>query len=388
MEGIFSREARHPAYALLRNIMIRTKGAASIQECILDCSNHGLVVDRSMIASARNQYKRMANAASMAGEPMPVPVPVPVPVMPVPVVPVPVVEEIPALPIPKIEGEWFSEYVPNVDNTYKIDLKTKKLFDTVEKLSIYHFKKNKHSLKVRMVGAAGCGKTSGAIQFAAIYRRPAFVIDCPTLREPLDLFGTRNVEDMKTIFSESLFLKAISVPRAVIVFDEMNRIPSNVLNIAMPLLDYRGEMYLDLAKRNIKVGAGVTMFASMNEGREYTGTEEVDEAIKNRFSTIVECTYLNPEDEANLLVERYGIDANKAIALAEVARINRDKYLAGEVYSKSISTRLLENAAEMLQAGGDSTLLNTIGNHFPEDGTGCSERKSIMDLFKGKGFKV
>jgi MoxR-like ATPase len=58
---------------------------------------------------------------------------------------------------------------------------------------------------------------------------------------------------MKTIFSESLFLKAISVPRAVIIFDEMNRIPSNVLNIAMPLLDYRGEMYLDLAKRNIKV---------------------------------------------------------------------------------------------------------------------------------------
>lgn len=383
MEGIFSREARHPAYALLRNIMIRTKGTASISECILDCSNHGLVVDRSMIASARNQYKRMANAASMAGEPMPVPMPV---LIPVPVVEA--VEEIPALPIPKIEGEWFSEYVPSVDNTYKTDSKTKRLFDTVEKLSIYHFKKNKHSLKVRMVGAAGCGKTSGAIQFAAIFCRPAFVIDCPTLREPLDLFGTRNVEDMKTIFTESLFLKAISVPRAVIIFDEMNRIPSNVLNIAMPLLDYRGEMYLDLAKRKIKVGAGVTMFASMNEGREYTGTEEVDEAIKSRFSTIVECTYLNPEDEANLLVERYGIDANKAISLSEVARINRDKYLAGEVYSKAISTRLLENAAEMLQAGGDSTLLNTIGNHFAEDGTGCSERKSIMDLFKGKGFKV
>jgi len=167
----------------------------------------------------------------------------------------------------------------------------------------------------------------------------------------------------------------------------MNRIPQNVMNIAMPLLDFRGEMWLDLANKNIKVGAGVTMFASLNEGREYTGTEEVCEAIKNRFSTIVECAYLNPKEESNMLVARYGLDHAKALALCEIAKINRDKYMAGEIYTKAISTRLLENAAEMLE-GGDFTLRSTIANHFPDDGTGNSERKCILDLLKGKGFKI
>lgn len=395
--AVFSREARSPEYMALRNIMIRTNGTIKIPDALRECEALGLKVDKQAVASARCQYRKFAAAALAAGETI---VP-PTPVMPTPVSSDKIEEEdiedefgeVFSESIESIsdshdeESDWWTDYIPAIDKTYSLPEKTKMVFNVVERLSKKHFAKGIHSSRVRMTGAAGCGKTSAAIQFAALNKRPCFVVDCPTLREPLDLFGTRNVEDMKTIFSESLFMKAVSVPRAVIIFDEMNRIPASVLNIAMPLLDFRGEMWLDLARKNIKVGAGVTMFASLNEGREYTGTEEVDEAIKNRFSTIVECTYLNPKEEANVLSERYGLDNSKALALCEVAKINRDKAMVGEVYTKTISTRLLENAAEMLE-GGDFTLLNTIANHFPDDGTGNSERKCILDLLKGKGFKI
>ena len=386
--AIFSREARSPEYVVLRDIMVRTNGTISIADALNECEKLGLKVDRQAIASARCQYKKFAASAAAAGETIVTPV-TPTPTIKTPVVSIEPTSTI-ETSIETIEPkptDWWGDYIPKIDKTYNLPEKTKMIFNVVENLSKKHFSKGIHSSRVRMTGAAGCGKTSAAIQFAALNKRPCFVVDCPTLREPLDLFGTRNVEDMKTIFSESLFMKAVSVPRAVIVFDEMNRIPANVLNIAMPLLDFRGEMWLDLAAKNVKVGAGVTMFASLNEGREYTGTEEVDEAIKNRFSTIVECVYLNPREEANLLFERYGLDISKALGLCEVAKVNRDKYMAGEIYTKAISTRLLENAAEMLE-GGDFTLLNTIGNHFPDDGTGNSERKCILDLLKGKGFKI
>lgn len=383
--AIFSREARSPEYMALRDMMIRTNGSISIPDALRECEASGLKVDRQAIASARCQYKKFAASAIAAGET----IPTPSTIIETPVVSItpPTPIETPVVSIEPKSTDWWSDYIPVIDKTYQLPEKTKMVFNVVERLSKKHFAKGIHSSRVRMTGAAGCGKTSAAIQFAALNKRPCFVVDCPTLREPLDLFGTRNVEDMKTIFSESLFMKAVSVPRAVIIFDEMNRIPASVLNIAMPLLDFRGEMWLDLARKNIKVGAGVTMFASLNEGREYTGTEEVDEAIKNRFSTIVECTYLNPKEEANVLSERYGLDNSKALALCEVAKINRDKAMVGEVYTKTISTRLLENAAEMLE-GGDFTLLNTIANHFPDDGTGNSERKCILDLLKGKGFKI
>jgi hypothetical protein len=82
--AIFSREARSPVYNVLRSIMVASHGTISISNAIEECARHGLIADRSMIASARNQYKRMAHAASAIGATIPA---IPIPTFPVPIAP-------------------------------------------------------------------------------------------------------------------------------------------------------------------------------------------------------------------------------------------------------------------------------------------------------------
>ena len=385
----FSREARNPAYAFLRDLMVQSNGTISIEDCLEKAKLNNFIVDRSHIASARCQFKKYARAASAAGEtiqPIAAPAPIAAPIA----APAPAPAPAP-IALPASSGEWWEKFIPTVDPTFKFDHINEKVFNTIENLSLRHYSAGKHSVRGRLVGPAGCGKTTAAIQFAARYKRPCFVIDCPTLREPLDLFGTRNVEDMKTVFTESLFVRAIETPRAVVIMDELNRVHPAVMNSALPLWDFRGELNLDLAKRTIKVANGVTFFASVNEGREFVGVEEVDRAVKDRFGIVLPFTYLSVDEEANLLVQRYAIDKNIARNLCEVAKVNRDKYTAGNTYTYAISTRLLEGAAECLSVNSvddHTSLWSTIINHFPNDGTADSEQKSIVALLKGKGFKV
>lgn len=374
----FAREARTETYSFLRQLMSKSDGKIGIDEAILECDRVGIAADRSHIASARNQYKRMKAAAMAAGE-----------AMPIPPATTPVVEE-KELDTPEVArtGEWWESYIPDVDPTFTFTIANKAVFDTAEKISLMATAQGKPADRIRLVGPAGCGKTTAAIQFAAKYKRPCFIIDCPTLREPLDLFGTRNVEKMETVFTESQFVKAIETPRAVVVMDELNRVHPVVMNTALPLWDARGELYLDLAKRTIKVAKGVTFFASCNEGREFTGIEEVDRAVKDRFSVIAPFTYLSVPEETELLVKRYSIGRELARKLCEVAEVNRSKYTSGNTFTQAISTRVLEKAAEYLVVGGEMTLWGTMINHFPCDGSPSSEKNTIIQLLKGKGFKV
>lgn len=280
-----------------------------------------------------------------------------------------------------------STLVPKKDRNFVLSLKEKNLFKSLESLSIKDYRQGKPSAKIRLVGPAGCGKTSMASQFAAIFKRPLFVIDCQTLREPLSLFGNRTVdkEGIKWVFSQ--FVKAIRTPRSVVLMDEANRVAPNSLNTALPLLDHRGKMFFDEAGEEIKVAAGVTFFATLNEGSQYTGTEAIDAALKERFGYILNVDYLTPKKEEKMLVKKFGIPSDVSQKLVRVANVVREKQANG-IFVNSLSTRVLETAAELWNVGKDKTLNYSIANQFPDDKTGDSERNLVIDLLKGVGFKL
>jgi hypothetical protein len=60
--------------------------------------------------------------------------------------------------------------------------------------------------------------------------------------------------------------------------------------------------------------------------------------------------------------------------------------MASEVYTKSISTRLLENAAKKLAKIGACSLEYSLISHFVDDGSKDSERAKIRELLKGSGL--
>ena len=393
MSGIFSRDARSQVYSILRSIMQRTDGTASINDCILECDKHGVEVDRSQIASARNQYKRMKAAAMAAGEKLPA--------IPTPVIPEQI-EEPEEQILESIES--MSDYseieeaeekacrdhanVPAVNPHYVFSAEQLAFLEAIEKLSLEDFKKGLPSSRNQLVGAAGCGKTTLAIQFAAKYKRPCFIIDCQTLREALSLFGNKTVtkDGIKWVFSK--FVEAVRTPRAVIVMDEVNRVAPMSMNTSLPLLDDRRSLWFDEAGEEIKVANGVNFFSTQNLGAEFTGTESLDSALDDRFEYVIPVDYISPDDEAKLLVNTVGIPSKVANDLAMVAKVVRDKYKSGTVYTKTISTRILCKAAKLYKIGGDLMLKNSLIYRFPCDGTTDSERNTLTMLLRGKGFKV
>ena len=176
---------------------------------------------------------------------------------------------------------------------------------------------------IMMTGPAGCGKTMAAKSVVNSLDRPDYYFNLGATQDPRGtLIGNTHFESKKgTYFSESLFVKAIQTPNAVILLDELSRAHPDAWNILMTVLDY-GQRYLRLDESDdqatINVADGVTFIATANIGNEYTSTRVMDKALMDRF-TIVEMDVLTEEDENSLLT--YMFPNVEAAVLANVAKI-------------------------------------------------------------------
>ena len=154
---------------------------------------------------------------------------------------------------------------------------------------------------IMMTGPAGCGKTMAAKALVNSLDRPDFYFNLGATQDPrATLVGNVHFEKSSgTYFSESVFVKAIQTPNAVVLLDELSRAHPDAWNILMTVLDY-GQRYLRLDEQDgqatVKVADGVTFVATANIGNEYTSTRVMDKALMDRF-TIVEMDVLNEEEE-------------------------------------------------------------------------------------------
>lgn len=275
-----------------------------------------------------------------------------------------------------------AQMVPDVDDNFVFTDNNKDIINLVQQHSKVGI------VNIRLVGPAGCGKTSFAINYAARRKSPALVMDCANVREPRDWFGYRTFDPATKdiVWHESMFVRMVETPGAVIVLDELNRVSPMVTNTLIPLLDHRKVTYLEEAGRNIRIAEGVTFWAAVNEGNQFTGTMTMDAAMKNRFSYVVECNFLDAKTECHVLRSKTGLDVDSCRKLVEVANQVRTKAMMDSVdsFSEPISTRMLEAAALAMSMGGPKTLSYTLLNHYSNAGGAASERESLRKLLVGK----
>ena len=98
---------------------------------------------------------------------------------------------------------------------------------------------------ILMTGPAGCGKTMAAKSLVNALDRPDFYFNMGSTQDPrATLIGNVHFDKGKgTYFSESLFVKAIQTPNAVILLDELSRAHPDAWNILMTVLE-QGRRYL------------------------------------------------------------------------------------------------------------------------------------------------
>lgn len=285
-------------------------------------------------------------------------------------------------PVSYTYDSYIADMIPDIDDKFVFTDKDKDVISLIQKHSKVGV------VNIRLVGPAGCGKTSFAINYAANRRSPALVMDCANVREPRDWFGYRTFDPATKdiVWHESMFVRLVETPGAVIVLDELNRVSPMVTNTLIPLLDHRKKTYLEEAGRSIKVAEGVTFWASINEGNQFTGTIAMDAAMKNRFDYVVECNFLDAKTECQVLNSKTGLDNDSCLKLVEIANQVRTKSMMDSVdsFSEPISTRMLEAAALGMRIGDPKTLTFTLLNHYSNSGGASSERESLRKLLVGK----
>ena len=241
---------------------------------------------------------------------------------------------------------------------------------------------------ILMTGPAGCGKTMAAKSLVNSLDRPDFYFNLGATQDPrATLIGNVHFDKKKgTYFSESLFVKAIQTPNAVILLDELSRAHPDAWNILMTVLD-SGQRYLRLDESNgqetIDVADGVTFVATANIGNEYTSTRVMDKALMDRF-IIVEMDVLTDEEEFGLLQYMFPhVDNGLLQAVSEISHMTRQESRsdAGKL-TTGISTRTSVEVAGLLFDGFglDEAAEVTIYPQYSDDGGTDSERTFIKQL--------
>jgi len=249
---------------------------------------------------------------------------------------------------------------------------------------------------IMMTGAAGCGKTMAAKALVNALDKPDFYFNLGATQDPRGtLIGNTHFEDGKgTYFSESLFVKAISTPNAVILLDELSRAHPDAWNILMTVLDY-GQRYLRLDEKDgqstIKVAENVTFIATANIGNEYTSTRQLDKALMDRF-TIVEMDLLNESEESELLNYMFpNVDSTVLGNVAKIASLTRSESSSDTARIPSgISTRTTVELCGLLYDGFSLEEAAEVSIYPQYDNTGGvdSERtfvKQIVQKFVSDG---
>ncbi len=241
---------------------------------------------------------------------------------------------------------------------------------------------------ILMTGPSGCGKTLAAKSLVNSLDRPDFYFNLGATQDPRStLIGNVHFDKKKgTYFSESLFVKAIQTPNAVILLDELSRAHPDAWNILMTVLD-EGQRYMRLDEEDgqatINVAEGVTFIATANIGNEYTSTRVMDKALMDRF-IIVEMDVLEEEEEYGLLSYMFphvNDDLLKAAASIAYGSRAEAKSENGR-FTNGISTRTSVELAGLLFDGFglNEAAEVTIYPQYSEDGGVESERTYIKQL--------
>ena len=249
---------------------------------------------------------------------------------------------------------------------------------------------------IMMTGQAGCGKTLAAKSIINALDRPEFYFNLGATQDPRStLIGNVHYNKEKgTYFSESLFVKAIQTPNAIILLDELTRAHPDAWNILMTVLDY-GQRYLRLdeadGQATVKVADGVTFVATANIGNEYTATRQLDKALHDRF-TVIEVDLLNEEEEFGLLNYMFPtVDSDSLNNVAKITSLTRVEALSENArIASGVSTRTSVEIAGLLFDGFSLLEAADITIYPQYDATGGvdSERtfvKQIVQKFISDG---
>lgn len=204
-----------------------------------------------------------------------------------------------------------------------------------------------------LIGPTGTGKTELILMACKELGINCEVHDMGAMQDPLtDLLGCHRIKNGDSTFDYAKFVDDVQKP-GVILLDELSRAPLMTNNILFPCLDNRRELPLAIADsegpRSVKVHPECVFIATANIGSEYSGTQDIDAALMNRFLPL-KVGYMPKANEISVLMKRCGIGRDEASVIVNFSNLMREKNREGSI-AYPVSTRENIAIAEMVADG-------------------------------------
>lgn len=254
--------------------------------------------------------------------------------------------------VTKLSVKQSNKLIDNIPETPTIDNSGFYIDDKKWKYLVRNIIRKKPTL---LIGPTGTGKTELILMACKQLGINCEVHDMGSMQDPLtDLIGCHRIKDGSSTFDYAKFVDDVQKP-GVILLDELSRAPLMTNNILFPCLDSRRELPLAIADsegpRSVKVHTDCVFIATANIGSEYSGTQEIDAALLNRFLPL-KLDYIPANYEVELLMARSNILRYDAETIVQFANQMRQKFKEG-VINLPVSTRENIAMAELVADGFD-----------------------------------
>jgi nitric oxide reductase NorQ protein len=214
-------------------------------------------------------------------------------------------------------------------------------------------------------GPQGSGKTTLAGKVAEALGMEYIFFNCSAVYEATDFLATLQVRasvsgQAETVWLPTDILRALEAAlihrtkRYLIFLDEFNRCRELARNGIMPALDATRKLYNPLTGSTISIPENVLWIAAINNGRQFTGTTNVDPAQLDRFAPL-KIDYPPMVEEIRLLEQRY-----QKVARTQIERVVRaaDAIRCDENGPGNLGMRATDEACMLLAHPNFSTCDN------------------------------
>ena len=211
-------------------------------------------------------------------------------------------------------------------------------------------------LPLLIKGPTGTGKSRFVEHMAWKLDKEIITVACHEETSATDLIGRFILKGTEAVWQDGPLTKAVK-NGAIIYLDEIAEARPDIIVAIHSLTDYRRVLFLDKLGEEIKAHEDFMLVASFNPGYQ-KGYKELKPSTRQRFVGLT-FNYPKPAVESEIVEKETGIDSKTAKNLVKIAVKIRNLHELG--LTETVSTRLIVDAANLINAGLDKRLAVNAG---------------------------
>ena len=232
-------------------------------------------------------------------------------------------------------------------------------------------------LPLMLKGPTGCGKTRFVEYMAAKLGRKLITVACNEDTTATDLLGRHLLIGGETRWTDGPVTRAVR-EGAILYLDEVAEARADAIVVIHSLTDHRRELFLDRTGETLHAPPEFMLVVSYNPGYQRS-MRELKPSTRQRFIGLG-FGYPSEDLEARIITGETGIEDKQARALVSIAK--KVRALTELSLLESVSTRLLIDAAKLIQAGLPPRYAATVAIAEPltDDADALAAIRQVIEL--------